>query len=657
MRKRGASQATPDLQTSPSSSGRRRVVYAALLVIAMAAMALTSTAPAFAGTIASLTTGDNSERDVLINWIGSSEYAQPCQTFGVSQQYRVTRLGVKLSRDATDSSVYGVNVGIHDYSASLPGGYNLTYGCGIARSQITIDPQGAWYYFDFTDPVLLEPGHSLAVAVNSFEGGVRWRYNAEDDLFGGGQAMVRSPTLSSWWPMGHAADFMFEIIGTDLTPPLVSSVNRAGANPTDAANVSYTVTFSEPVNGVDASDFALFTTGAVAGASITSVSGSGSSYTVVVNRGTGNGTVRLDVLDDDSIVDVADANPLYGTGAGSGYTSGQVYEVWDSFAAPIITQHPAAASITYGESATLTMTAIGWPVPAVQWQWADSSGGPWTDVSGAVDSSLTVTTPSASISGRWYRAKCTNSEGTTYSSPAQLTVAKGSLTVTADNKVMTAGAAEPSYTVRYGGFVLGEDEGGLTTAPTATCGVAHSAPGTYPIVVSGGADEDYSFVYVEGTLTVMAVATVTATGWTGPYDGAIHLPTVVTNPAGLDLRFTSSPPNVFPIDVGTYVHTFTVDDPLYTGTATATIQIDQADATVIVEGWTGPYDGSPHGAVGTATGVRGQNLSGSLSLGGTFTDPPGGTVYWSFEGGTNYLDENGSVEIVIAAIPPEAMDD
>ena len=106
----------------------------------------------------------------------------------------------------------------------------------------------------------------------------------------------------------------------DTTAPAVDSIVRASADPTWAASVDFTVTFSESVTGVDMSDFALTTTG-ITGASITNVNGSGDTYTVSVNTGSGNGTIRLDALDDDSIVDAA-SNPLSG-----GFTAGEVYTI------------------------------------------------------------------------------------------------------------------------------------------------------------------------------------------------------------------------------------------------------------------------------------------------------------------------------------------
>ncbi len=127
---------------------------------------------------------------------------------------------------------------------------------------------------------------------------------------------------------GGAADFLFLNCNTETgCAPVVSSIVRANPDPTAAASVDFTVTFNQPVTGVDAADFVLTTTGTIAGASVTGVTGSGATYTVSVNTGTGNGTIRLDLIDNDTIVD-GGSNPLGGAGAGNGnFTTGQVYSI------------------------------------------------------------------------------------------------------------------------------------------------------------------------------------------------------------------------------------------------------------------------------------------------------------------------------------------
>jgi hypothetical protein len=81
-------------------------------------------------------------------------------------------------------------------------------------------------------------------------------------------------------------------------------------------------------------------------------------------------------------------------------------------------------------------------------------------------------------------------------------ITKAPLTVTADNKSKIAGQPDPAFTFTYSGFVNAETSAVLDTPPA--CGVSgpHNTPGTYPIVCSGGVDNNYSFTYVNGTLTV-----------------------------------------------------------------------------------------------------------------------------------------------------------
>ena len=101
---------------------------------------------------------------------------------------------------------------------------------------------------------------------------------------------------------------------------MVSSL-RQDSSPTSAASVDYEVTFSEFVTGVDISDFGVQTTIGL-GASVTGVVGAGDTYTVTVDTGTGYyGTLRLYVINDDSIRDAVNL-PLAG-----GYTGGEVYEI------------------------------------------------------------------------------------------------------------------------------------------------------------------------------------------------------------------------------------------------------------------------------------------------------------------------------------------
>ena len=146
--------------------------------------------------------------------------------------------------------------------------------------------------------------------------------------------------------LGDAPDLGAFEYPVDLPPAIVASA-RADSNPTKAATVNFKVTFSNRVSGVDLKapfeDFRLLSN--IPGAAIMDISAlSETTYTVRVNAGTGNGTIRLDILDNDSIADAA-GNPLGGIGAGNGdFTSGETYLINKSITkvkATIFTSQPA----------------------------------------------------------------------------------------------------------------------------------------------------------------------------------------------------------------------------------------------------------------------------------------------------------------------------
>ena len=121
-----------------------------------------------------------------------------------------------------------------------------------------------------------------------------------------------------------------------------------------------------------------------------------------------------------------------------------------------------------------------------------------------------------------------------------LTVNKAPLTVTSSSPNKTYGSVNPALTLSYSGFVLGETASNLTTQPTATTAATVSSPaGTYATVASGGVSNNYSFTYVDGTLTVnQAALTVTAND-AGKTYGAAN-PTLAVSYSGFVLGETAS---------------------------------------------------------------------------------------------------------------------
>ena len=115
--------------------------------------------------------------------------------------------------------------------------------------------------------------------------------------------------------------------GTDTQATVFPVVTGITSISNSATSVNFTVAFSANVTGVDINDFSLTTTGGVSGAAVSGVSGSGSSYTVAVNTGSGSGTIRLNVIDNNSILDAA-SNPLGGAAVGDGnFTTGEIYTI------------------------------------------------------------------------------------------------------------------------------------------------------------------------------------------------------------------------------------------------------------------------------------------------------------------------------------------
>ena len=150
-------------------------------------------------------------------------------------------------------------------------------------------------------------------------------------------------------------DMVTSLGAPDTIAPTVQAINRVGLTPTNAGSVQWTVTFSESVTGVDITDFQLAPSG-VTGAALTSVTPvSGTTYTVTASTGTGSGTLGLNLVDDNSILDSA-TNPLGGLGAGNGNFTGQAYTIDKTAPTGTVVINGGAAA-TNSRNVTLTLSA------------------------------------------------------------------------------------------------------------------------------------------------------------------------------------------------------------------------------------------------------------------------------------------------------------
>ena len=150
---------------------------------------------------------------------------------------------------------------------------------------------------------------------------------------------------------------VYTMSGSIIVPPTpaVVSINRASYNPTaPSTTVSWTVVFNTSVSGVDAADFALVQAGGVSGASMGSVTGSGTTWTVQANTGSGTGTLGLNLVDNDSVVNGAGV-ALGGTGAGNGNFTGQVYTV--NPPVPVLSKVASTSAAVVNDIVTFSITA------------------------------------------------------------------------------------------------------------------------------------------------------------------------------------------------------------------------------------------------------------------------------------------------------------
>jgi len=158
-----------------------------------------------------------------------------------------------------------------------------------------------------------------------------------------------------------------------------------------------------------------------------------------------------------------------------------------------------------------------------------------------------------------------------------------------------------------------------------------------------------------GSFTIApAAASITVSGYSGVYDGHAHGATGsakglaaedLTSLLNLGTTFTDVP--------GGMAHwTFAGNANYAAASGDVAITISPATLTIVVSGFSGPYDGQPHGASAGATGINGESLQSLFNPGATFTNVPGGTAHWSFAGNADYNPSSGSVSIVITKVTP-----
>ena len=111
------------------------------------------------------------------------------------------------------------------------------------------------------------------------------------------------------------------------------------------------------------------------------------------------------------------------------------------------------------------------------------------------------------------------------------------------------GEVNPPFTYTCVGLVDGEDESVLIEKPILSCEAdSTSAPGKYPIIVSGGSALNYTTTYANGILTIME-----RTGITVTYQDKNNHQNIIYNLQGQRIKATGPsekflPPGVYIIN-------------------------------------------------------------------------------------------------------------
>ena len=159
-----------------------------------------------------------------------------------------------------------------------------------------------------------------------------------------------------------------------------------------------------------------------------------------------------------------------------------------------------------------------------------------------------------------------------------ITVAKKTLTATAADAGRSYGQPNPEFVVNVSGFVGDDTIASLATPPQATTDATATSPaGSYTIVPAGGDDANYTFNYVNGTLTIgQATGTIALGHLVATYDGTAQNVSVWTTPADLAVAVTYDGAATPPTNAGSYAVVATITEANYTGTQTGTLTIAKA---------------------------------------------------------------------------------
>ncbi len=211
------------------------------------------------------------------------------------------------------------------YNPPTPGSFSLT--SPISAAHVSANPTLRWgaatgansyeYCYDKTNDNACSPyvtnGTATSKSLSGLSAGTYYW-------------LVRAKNANGYTYAGGSST-TFQSFVVDSTKPTVVSITRVDPNPSLAGGVHFLVTFSEVVSGVNVADFKLTAVGVI-NATVTKVElkalapeafAASATYRVTVATGTKAGTLRLDLVNDGSIRDLA------GNALAAAFSTGQKY--------------------------------------------------------------------------------------------------------------------------------------------------------------------------------------------------------------------------------------------------------------------------------------------------------------------------------------------
>jgi protocatechuate 3,4-dioxygenase beta subunit len=284
----------------------------------------------------------------------------------------------------------------------------------------------------------------------------------------------------------------------------------------------------------------------------------------------------------------------------------------------------STVNLTYGAGGLITVSVagqfsgagIGAPSGSVSY----TIGSGTAQSAAIVSGTATLTIPASQAAGSYTVTVSYSGDGNynaATSIPVNLVISKATATVTLGGLSQTYTGAAISATATTSPANLAVTFYYSDSAPLPTAAGSYTVAGTVN-------DPNYQGS-ATGTLIIgKATAIVTLGGLSQTYTGAAFNATSTTSPANLSVNFTYNRSSTMPMDAGSYTVVGYIVDPNYQGSATGTMVVGKATATVTLGGLSQPYTGAPLAATATTNPA---GLSIAFTYNGSAAAPTAAGTY------------------------------